>query len=111
MPWKKTNPTSCDIREVRSLGMKLAQEKARALRDAGVPVSGEVFSDLLIHSYAEVKTQCKPVDLAVTPEQMETVKKVCGPCASRFALRGQAKLAIEETLAADISQEKSEAKS
>ena len=105
MPWKRVNPTSCDIREVRSLGMKLAQEKAKAFRDAGVPVSGEVMSDILKASYAEVKAECKPVNLTVTPEQMEAVKKVCSPCAKRFALRGQAKLSIEEQPAAELVAE------
>jgi len=106
MPWKRVNPTSCDIREVRSLGMKLYKEKEKALRDAGVPVSGEVMSDLLKASYAEVKANCKPVDLTVTPDQMEAVNKVCAPCAKRFSLKGQAKLPIEGQPAADISQEK-----
>lgn len=88
--------------------MTLAHKKAQALRDAGVPVNGEVMSDILKASYAEVKAECKPVDLRVTPDQLETVKKVCQPCAKRFALRGQAKLGIEEQRAADISQEKFE---
>ncbi len=105
MPWKRVNPTSCDIREVRSLGMKLYKEKERALRDAGVPVSGEVMSDLLKASYAEVKASCKPVDLTVTPDQMEAVKKVCAPCAKRFALKGQAKLPIEGQPAAELAAE------
>jgi hypothetical protein len=97
--WKKTEPrtdlSSCDMQEVKSLYMKRAHEKAKVLKDAGIPVSGQVWSDLQQAAYAEVRAECKPVDLAVSPEQMEIVESVCQPCAKRFSKRGQAKLPIE----------------
>jgi hypothetical protein len=88
--------TTCDTRELRRLSTKLAHEKEKALRDAGIPVSGEVMSVIRKEAWVEVKASCAPAELKVTPEQMEVIKKTCPSCASHFTLTGQARL--EDTM-------------
>jgi len=77
----------CDLTELRSLGMQKAQEKVARLREAGIPVSSEVFSDVLRVSYQEAREECTPVEAELTEEKMRKLREICEPCAKRFTVK------------------------
>ncbi len=88
----------CDLTELRSLAMRKAQNKASALKKIGIPVSSEVFGDLMKASYDEAKAECSPASEEITAEQMAVLKEVCEPCSQRFKVKetdGEAKSEVQ----------------
>ncbi len=77
----------CDLTELRSLAMQKAQEKVSTLKKAGIPVSSEVFGDIMKAAYDEAKSQCSPVSEELTAEQMAILREVCEPCSRRFKVK------------------------
>ncbi len=69
--------------------MLKAQAKVRELKAAGVPVSNEIFGDILRVVNAEAKAECQPVSYELTEEQLDLVRSVCEPCAARFTVKAK----------------------
>jgi hypothetical protein len=78
---------TCDLTELRRLAMKKAQGKLRDLRAAGIPVSSEIFGDILKECYTEGRSECEPASSEITQDQMDIVKKVCPVCVQKFTVK------------------------
>lgn len=73
----------CDLTNVRSETMRLAQAGAKKLKQSGIPVTTEVFAELVRDAHRKAIQACQPANLEVTPEQAKVVADLCEPC-SRF---------------------------
>jgi len=88
----------CDISQVRAEAMRSAQAKAKQLKAAGVPVTKEVFGELVRNGYRKAEEVCKPANMELTPDQAGLVGELCEPCQRFYQVRGQAKLEMEAKL-------------
>jgi len=78
---------SCDLTQLRSIAMQKAQAKRKELQKYNIPVTGEVFSDIMKLAYEEAKDECGTVSGELTEEQMAKLKEICEPCAKRFKIK------------------------
>ena len=89
---------SCDIRKVRSEAMRIANAAKKKMEAAGIPVTRQVYGELVRDGYRKAEEACAPANMEVSPDQAGLVGELCEPCQRFYQVRGQAKLEMEAKL-------------
>ena len=65
----------CDIDDIKRIAGRKRESRVRELRKAGIPITSDILSGIAKQAYKEAASECKPVELDLTEDQMELLKK------------------------------------